>query len=289
VTPDVPTASRILTALWANATGQRLDGVVFIDPQALALVLRATGPVVLSDGTRLTAANASDLLLRDVYRRFPRSADEARKEYLKQTAKKVFDRLQRPGIAARVLLAQAGKAIGTGHLRVWSADSRTQQRLRTSVAGGALPRSSPYFRVVTQDAGGSKLDIYLRQQASYVARRTGEAADLGAGPQAEEAGTVRVQLTNTAPRDGLPEYVTLRVDDPDGRPRPLGQLKSWVSIYLGVRATLDAATLDGKPLLMSSDTEQGMAVFSTFLSIDPGDAATLVLKVHQPTEPPRGR
>jgi hypothetical protein len=69
----------------------------------------------------------------------------------------------------------------------------------------------------------------------------------------------------------------------------VGQLKSWVSIYLGPRSTLLDATLDGKPVALSSDTEQSHAVFSTFISIDPGATRTLVLHVHQPIGPPTHR
>jgi hypothetical protein len=289
LTPDVPSAGRILSALWTDATGQKLDGVLFLDPTTLGLLLRATGPVTLDDGTRLTAANASQLLLRDVYRRFPRAADAQRNDYLQQAARQVFARLSRPGIDPRRLLAQGGKAVGTGHLRVWSSSPPIQARLRASTAGGALPGTAPYLRVVTQDAGGSKLDYYLKQKLSYDARPTGEAVDLGAGPQPEEAGTVRLTLSNTAPRRGLPEYVTLRADDPDGSPRPLGQLKSWVSVYLGPRSTLLTATLDGKPVAMSSDTEKGHAVFSLFVSVDAGQSRTLVLTVHQPVGAPQPR
>lgn len=285
LSPDVPTVGRILTALWADRTGEELDGVLLLDPAALGLMLAATGPVALGDGTQLTSTNASDVLLRDVYEKFPRAADAQRNDYLQQATRRVFDRLSRPGLNPRRLLAQAARAVGTGHILAWSTDAALEARLATSVAGGALQSTAPYFRVVTQDAGGSKLGYYLRQDASYRSRRTGEAVDLGAGPQPEEEASVRVRLTNAAPARGLPEYVTLRADAPDGRPRPLGQLKSWVSVYLGPRATLLSATLDGRPVALSSDTEKGLAVFSTFVSIDPGGTSTLVLQVRQPTGP----
>jgi hypothetical protein len=282
LSPDVPTVGRILTTLWRERTGEQLDGAVLLDPAALGLVLSATGPVTLTDGTRLTSANAVDVLLHDVYRRFPRAADAQRNDYLQQAGRRVFDRLSRPGVNARRLLAQGARAVGTGHLQVWTTDAPVEARLVTSVAGGALPATGPYFRVVTQDAGGSKLDYYLRQQATYRAHRSGESVDVGAGPQPEEEGVVTVRLDNRAPARGLPEYVTLRADAADGGPRPLGQLKSWVSIYLGPRATLLGATVDGRPVAMSSDTDKGLAVFSTFVEVDPGRTVTVVARVRQP-------
>jgi hypothetical protein len=287
LTPHIPSAGKILAALWANRTGQRVDGVIFLDPAALGLVLKATGPVRLTDGTRLTSNNATTLLERNVYKRFPRAKDAQRNDYLQDAVRKVFARLSQPGINARVLLAQGGKAVGNGHLRIWTSDERLEARLVTSTAGGALPGTTPYLRVVTQDVGGSKLDVYLRQDVRYAAKPTGESADLGHGPQPEEAGTVRITLRNTAPAAGLPEYVTLRADPPDGKPRPVGQLKSWVSVYLGPGATLIEATQDGRSVPMASDTEQRHAVFSTYVSLDPGATTTLVLRVRQPIGPPR--
>jgi Protein of unknown function (DUF4012) len=287
LTPDVPTVGRIISGLWKQRTGQQLDGVILVDPAALALVLRATGPVRLSDGTRITSANAVNVLLRDAYARFPRTQDEQRNDYLQQVARLVFDQLRRPGLDAKVLLRQGARAVGTGHLQIWARDAAVERRLTTSRAGGALPGTSPYLRVVTQDAGGSKLGYYLRQDVSYDARPLGEAVDLGAGPEAEEEGTVRVTLRNTAPAKGLPEYVTLRADAPDGRPRPVGQIKLWLSVYLGRRATVLTATRDGRPLTLQTQTEKGHTVLSAFLTLDPGATTSLVLKVHQPVGPAR--
>jgi hypothetical protein len=282
LSPDVPTVGRILTALWKDRTGQRLDGVILVDATALAHLLNATGPVRLADGTRLTSRNAVDVLLRDAYRRFPRSQDAQRNDYLQQVAKLVFAKLQAPGLSPSKLLREGARAVGGGHLQVWSTDNAVEARLRDSAAGGALPRTSPYLRVVPQDAGGSKLGYYLRTKVEYDARRRGEAVDLGAGPEVEEEGFVRITLTNTAPRSGLPEYVTLRADAPDGKPRPVGQIKLWLSVYLGRRATVLGVTRDGHDEPLQTQTEQGHTVGSTFLSLDPGASTTLVLRVRQP-------
>lgn len=285
LSPHVPTVGRTLAALWRHRTGESVDGVVLVDPRTLALLLQATGPVTLPDGVRLTSENAVQVLTVDVYRRFPRAADAERNDYLAQAARLVFERLQEPGADARALVRQTARAATSGHLSMWVADPAVQQQLQGSAVGGALPGTSPYVDVVVQDAGGSKLGVYLRQDVDYAAAPTGEAVDLGDGPRPEEQGTVQVTLTNTAAA-GLPEYVTLRADPPDGLPRPVGQIKTWVSVYLGPRGTLLAATLDGEPVALQADTEQGHAVFSTFVSVDPGSTRRLVLNVRQPTGGP---
>lgn len=277
LTADTPTAGRLLAGLWRAQTGRRVDGVVLVDPVALARVLQVTGPVVLPDGSRLTAENAVRLLLVDVYARFPRAADAARNTYLQQAARVVLDRfLAAP--ASPAWGRAVADAAATGHLQLWSARPPVQELLAESTAGGALRAAGPYLHVVTQDAGGSKLGPYLQRTVKYAGRPTGEAVDLGDGPVAEEQATVTVELANQAP-PALPEYVTLRPDDPRA---PRGQAKTWVSVYLGRGATLLGATLDGRPVALESSTEQGLAVFSAFVTTDRGATSRLLLLVRQP-------
>jgi hypothetical protein len=279
LSPDVPTVGRILSALWTGQTREHLDGTVLVDPVALALLLGATGPVTLTDGTRLTEGDAVQVLLSDVYRHFPRSQDAARNEYLQEAARRVFGALSRPRLDGRKLADRIVRAVGSGHLQVWSADPSIERSLARSRAGGALPTAGPFLEVVTQDFGGSKLGVYQRRAISYDARPTGEAVDLGSGPESEEAAVVTVRLHNTAPAHGLPAYVTLRPDAPSSRP---GQSKTWLSVYLGPRATVAGVTLDGAAVATQSDTEEGLSVFSLVLTVDPGQTRTVVLRVRQP-------
>ena len=281
LTADTPTAGRILAGLWKRQFGQQLDGVLFVDPVALADLLGATGPLTLEDGTRITESNAVRLLLVDAYRTFATRGEAEQNAYLTSATRHVVDRLRRPGLSGSRVLHRVSKAASTGHLQVWSADPRLESQLIGSRVGGALRASGPFLSVVTQDVGGSKLGAYLKRSVRYDGKPTGEAIDLGTGPHLEEDATVTVALTNAAPR-GLPAYVTARADDPRS---PAGQAKYWVSVYLGREGTLLSATLDGHELAIESGTEKGLAVFSSFLTIDRGATRTLVLHVRQPSRP----
>lgn len=280
LTPDTPTAGSLLAALWRGQSQQRVDGVVLVDPVALARLLAVTGPVRLPDGTRLTADNAVQVLLVDAYARFPRARDAARNTYLQGAARAVLARFTASPATASWARAVSG-AVASGHLQLWSSHPEIQQALVTSRAAGALRADGPYLHVVTQDVGGSKLGTYLRRSVSYEGQSTGEAVDLGEGPLDEEQATVSVALTNAAPLR-LPEYVTLRPDDPRA---PVGQAKTWLSVYLGKGATLLGATLDGRPVALESSTEQGLAVFSAFVTTDRGTTSRLVLHIRQPSRP----
>lgn len=281
LTADTPTAGRILAGLWKRQFGQSLDGVVFVDPVALSDLLRATGPVRLGDGTRLTAANAVQLLLVDVYRRFVSQEGAARNAYLTEATREIVDRLRRPTAGAGRLVQAVATAAGTGHLQVWSSHPEVQRHLLPSRVGGALASRGPFLSVVTQDVGGSKLAAYLHREITYDGVPTGVAMDLGDGPRLEEDADVRITLRNAAPT-GLPRYVTARPDDPGA---PVGQAKYWISVFLGPGGSLLGATLDGRSLSMESATERGLPVFSTFVTLDRGQVRTLDLHVRQAAQP----
>ena len=66
-TPDFPRSAEIARSIWAQQVGGEVDGVVSVDPGALALVLAHTGPVPVAPGPMadalggtLTGANAAD-------------------------------------------------------------------------------------------------------------------------------------------------------------------------------------------------------------------------------------
>jgi hypothetical protein len=271
LSPDVPTAGRLLNALYADRLGRPADAVLFLDPFALAELLRATGPVTLTDGSRLTAQNAAEELLVNVYGRYSRAQDAERNQALQETARRVFGKLFAGGVSTRAVARSVAAAVGTGHMALYVEDASVQQMVARSRAGGVLRADGPFLSLVTQDVGGSKLGSYLERSVRYEASPTGAAVDLGDG----------VTLSNSAPAR-LPAYVTLRPDDARAPP---GQTKQWVSVYLGRGSTLLGATVDGKPLPMESHVEKGLSVFSTFLTIDRGQSRTLLLTIRQPASP----
>lgn len=282
LTPDVPTAGRILAGLSARQLRAPVDAVVFADPVALSYVLRATGPLDVPGVGRLTADDAVALLLKDLYERYPGTTEQpARKEALRTAFDAVVHRLQ--GQVGQGLVPQMARAVSSGHLFLYASDPSLERELTRSRLAGALPRTGPFLSVVTQDVGGSKLGIYLHRAVSYVARPAVAAVDLGVGPETVEQGVLTLRLTNAAPRTGLPPYVTVRADSPGLS--GTGRLRTWVSVYLGPRSTYTSATLDGSPLALASQVEQGLTVLSTYVDLPPGKTVTLRLDVEQPAAP----
>ena len=281
LSPDVPTVGRLLSALWQSQTGQHVDGVILIDPIGLGQLIAATGPVVLHDGTRLDESNTAQVLLSGVYARYPQRSQAPRYAFLAESARLAFSALSTRPLSGRAVVRQFAKAASSGHLQLWAAAPPVETTLLRSRIAGHLAADGPFLSVVTNDVGGSKLDYYQHRTVTYDAHSTGVAVDLGDGPQLEEEATVSVRLDNEAP-PGLPTYVVLRPDDPKA---PRGQSNTYLSVYLGDRATLLDATLDGRPVELESDVEDGLSVYSLTVAIDPGQARTLQLHVRQPARP----
>src|SRR5205085_2704111 len=68
MTPDFPAAARAMASLYPQSSGERVDGVLSVDPIGLAALLQVIGPVTVPDWpTPITADTAAKTLLYDVY------------------------------------------------------------------------------------------------------------------------------------------------------------------------------------------------------------------------------
>ncbi len=66
--PDFPTVEDVIAQVYPQLGGDHIDGVLALDPYALAALLQFTGPISVSGlSSQLTSANAADILLRGQY------------------------------------------------------------------------------------------------------------------------------------------------------------------------------------------------------------------------------
>jgi hypothetical protein len=128
---------------------------------------------------------------------------------------------------------------------------------------------------VVNNAGGNKLDAYLKVHTDY---RPGTCV------QDVRVGSLTVTLDNTAPDRGLPAYVIDRADLRFWhiRNRQPGSNRIAVDLYGPVGAQAPAVTLDGVPAPVISGTDRGHAVWRVDLPISPGQTRTLQAVVVQP-------
>jgi hypothetical protein len=261
MSPDLPSVASVIENLYPQSGGEPVDGVISVDPIALAAFLELTGPVEV-DGIPfpLTAKNAARFLLRDQYVDF---ADRsARIDALGAAIDAVIERLQTaplpgPGRIGEVL----GPMVRQGRLKLHSAHPAEQELLERLRATGALPAvRGDFLGLVTQNAIGNKMDVFLRRSVRY---------ELTLDETGRARGAVIVTLRNRAPAAGLPEYV-IGWGGTGPAPAPTGTNRTYLSLYTPLALDPDRpATLDGAAVPVEATTELGRTVVSTVVTIPP--------------------
>jgi hypothetical protein len=269
-----PTANAIWTSMYERTTGVRLDGSIAVDATAMSEILRATGPATLPSGEQVTAENVVALTGEQIYARFPVHRQDPERDALQlQIARALYERVMAPVSHETGLLPRIGAAAAAGHLRMASNHPDEQAMLAATTVGAALPgQPRPYLQLALNNAGGTKLDYYLHTSVEY-------SFD---GSEGDRTGvSVTIRLRNDAPA-ALPDYVVVRPDLPGNAALVRGQNRLWVSVYAGPGAVLRGAGLDGQPVEIESGIERRHPVFSTYITIDPGQERTLVLSLSEP-------
>ena len=272
--PDVPTSSGVLAAVARESLGEAPDAIVWLDVPAIAAVLRATGPVSLPDGSRLSADDAVPRLLSQAYEDAGDTAggQQRRREELRAAADAVLGRLLAPGadVDAVELARQLGTTARGRHLAVWSSVPEEQRQLVAGGAAGAVAADDgDLVAAATHNLGdgadfGNKLDFYSRRLVSV-------RVEVG-----RDAAVVEQELTirNTAPASGLPFYVA-------GLRRP-GVLNQLVTLAVPADAELELFRRGDLPIPVEPRPLGDHVVVLDAASLPPGRTMTWHLRYRLP-------
>ncbi len=202
MTPDFSVTAQSVSAMWQKTYGLVPDGVLSLDPVTLSYLLAATGPVTLPTGEKLSAGDAAELLLHDVYINYPdpRTQDS----FFAGTAEAVFAKIAKGGSNSNALLSALTRAGSENRVFIWSAQQTEQSLLAGSTLEGILPQPRiGAFGVYLNDETAAKMDYYLTTQI--------QSGAVGCRADGKQTSVVSVTLTNGAPADAatsLPGYVT---------------------------------------------------------------------------------
>lgn len=290
LTPDFPTAASTAQAMWQKKTGQRLDGVLSIDPVALGFVLEATGPINIDAGglgavadyglpVQLSRENVVKTLLSEVYTNIesPRVQDA----YFASVAKELFASLSAGKGEATALMKGITRGADEGRILVWSNLTNEQSVLAKYSLSGAITGQSvspAQFGIYFNDGTGAKMDYYVKRTVRLIK----ECARDG-----YEQTTVRVTSTNAAPLDAaatLPPYVT----GEGAFGVPPGSVQTNIVAYGPVQANVETATLDGQRTDFAPYFHGNRPVGVLAVRLGPGESHTVEFtfgKIIQHTEP----
>ncbi|WP_159500205.1 DUF4012 domain-containing protein [Microbacterium sp. 18062] len=275
--PSFPLAARISQEMWARETGVHVDGVLSLDPVALSYLLAATGPVTLPTGDVLTADNAVQLLLNDVYQRYERPADQD--AFFEAAAASVFDALASGSGDPTALVSALVQAGEENRLLLWNADETDQAVLDGTTLQGLLPvtdAEQTAFGVYVNDGTGSKMDYYMGLDTGVT-----WCSDTEGSPDA----LLTVRLRDEAPADAasLPSYIT--GNGTFGVPAGITRTLTYLYLPAGSSVVSSSATGGSSTPGFGTGSDQGRTVLIWATDLAPGEEATATVRVQTPFTP----
>jgi len=265
LSPDFPSVGHVIEQLFPQSGGVPVDGVISVDPAALAGVLGLIGPVTVPLWpVPLTVANVTPILLHDQYL-LPQAQ---RLRFMSDVVQAVFDRLKGVNLNNPAALSQVfGPLFRQKHVMLYSAAFPEEVEFVHLGAAGAMPASrADSLATVTQNSSGNKIDWYLRRSVRDDVRYDPATGSTQA--------TLTVTLRNNAPSSGVPDYVIGGAGLEPTRP---GENRTWVSIYSPLDA--QSATFNGQPVALDRKRELGRNVASAFVTLEPSSTSTFVVKL----------
>ncbi len=270
-TAHFPWAAAVWQKLYERQSGEKVDGVLAVDPVALGYLMQVTGPVTLSDGFRLDSGNVARWALSDEYRMYP--SNDIRKARLTELTKLAFDKLAHGNGSSAELLKVLGRAAGERRVLAWAARPDEQAALSgTPLAGEQAATTAPYAGLVVNEDAGTKLSYYLDRSIDY--RTT--ACRL---PDRMRLTRITVRLTNNVRLSELTDYVR-GASFRDGVPR--GQDRVYLSLSTTKGAVFRSSSLNGKPFPLGQRQERGRPAFSAYLELPVHQQQVLTLDLLEP-------
>jgi hypothetical protein len=267
LTPNFVISAELAQEMWRLEFGQTVDGVVSIDPVALSYLLRATGEITLPTGDVLSSENVVQLLLSDVYARYPDTSDQDL--FFAAAASSVFAAIAGGGADPIGLISAIAQAGDEHRVLIWNSNDTEQAVLSDTTLAGGLPVSDADIQrlgLYLNDATGAKMGPYLDVQT---------AVGLSTCRQDRRPNfSVEITLTNTAPSDAatsLPDYVTaagLFGVSP-------GHIKTILSAYGAPDMENLGLNRDGSAVPYLPATDSSHPVSSLTIELAPGESSTV--------------
>lgn len=191
-----PVSAQLGAQMWSALGRGDVDGVLLIDVEGIAALLRVAGPVEV-DGRPIDADGVVPYLLREQYEGqglHDMGANDERRDRLRVLAAAALETIGGTDIELRTMLDELGSARDGRHLMAWSSDELAQRAWETVDVDGELDARSLLVGLANFD--NSKLDPYVAAAIRGGATRDGDDALVD----------LAIEVSNEAP-EGLPGYV----------------------------------------------------------------------------------
>lgn len=262
-TPHFPAAAAAMEAFWMETEGDDVDGMIVVDPFALATLLELSGPVEHPAFGTLDAGSVVDYVTNEAYAEFD-DPDE-RKQVLGAVAATTFEGFLRTGTGTdgtREVVDRLGQLVAGGHLLLHAADDDIQAGLVHAGATGELgDPSGDLLNVVINSGTASKVDFYAERRIEHTVTL------LDSGATRNE---LELTLGNEAPTSGPPSYVI----GPNNESLEAGDNLVDISVYASRGARFTSTPSASEELPGSTGTELGRTVHDGWLRLASGESVT---------------
>jgi cell division protein FtsB len=211
-TPDFPIVAETWAKQVSKAADLHIDGVIALDPVAVAGLLRDQPPIqIASFPDPITSHNLVDVTEHDQYS-LPH-ADQV--EFTAQLVQAAFHVLTSPQNVP-LMTKELTTALAEKRIQLWSTDPQLQGLLAELGWDGALKQpNGDYLFLVDEKRLSNKVDFYTHQSIRYT---------LKLDPAGAGEASVRVRLTNDTP-SGQPPYIA-------GKVKPYGLNVAMLNLYV---------------------------------------------------------
>jgi hypothetical protein len=270
IPPDLPTVGRIVTRLYEQAMGDRIDGVIAVDPLVIAEVLRVSGPIEV-DGVQLTADNVAEETLVQAYVKYAQD-NEARRDFLGHVAKATFGAFLK---ALRqdpfALLRGLGSAARGRHVQIYSTDPDGEKALLSLGLGGSAtaPQTGDYLMPVGINAAGNKLDAFTDRTLNWRVRLA---------PDGSAKARASLTLRNAVRPTGLPRYI---VGPFDNRFRA-GVNEQIQTLYVASGYGFTRTRLNGRLVAAEAQADLGGLALTQAVKVPAGQSTTIDYQLMRP-------
>ena len=269
-TPDFPYSARSFAAMYQQQIDPTpLDGVISVDPVALADMLHGFEPVSF-DGIALNSSNLTAMLLSDAYAMFPDDdKDQTQRDaFLAGATAAAFQTMTTHPRDVGAVSDGLLDGLEQRRILLYSFDPTEQATLSGLGVTGELPATdaatSPTFGVFLNDRTdhGSKLGYY----------QSGAATVTAGSCTADGSREVTVELTlhYDAPASGLP--LEVRGADPNAY-----VLRTEIRSYAPTGAALTAVQINGTAVDVTTGTDLDRAAAKFTTDQHPGAITTVTL------------
>ena len=266
-----PYIAEVAAILYPQSGHPPVDGVIAMDPYVLQALMAYTGPVELPElAVTVEADGAAKFMLEDQYLLAGDGGDADRIDAIDTMGQQVISLLLAGALPVPSTLAHdLGPLVVEQRLLAWSSDPEEQALFARLGMDGALPSlgADGGFGVAVNNGGQNKIDVFLDREVKV---------DVETDDDGRRTLAADVILTNTAPTDGLPEYVIGNAFD-----LPAGTNRYLVSFYGPSVPSL--VTRDGEPVTVETLPEAGWLASSR--SDDLASGATVTYRIEYPLGP----